>query len=189
MQKKLSMQILYIKFGPKFWADYYTVICTHFISRLKSVGSNGSNSLPFMMKVTVWFFVSDTHKVIIALIPHLAYFPICLLILFDKQDGRFDPLNQAARVLTPTQQKKEELNPEYQCREMERHVNQLLEASAAAGLAVSFINCFCTYCVLADLSLTTIWIAHNSFLPQSWTITAEKGCSTFNHIVEGSAFT
>jgi hypothetical protein len=54
---------------------------------------------------------------------------------------------------------------------------------------VSFINCFCTYCVLADLSLTTIWIAHNSFLPQSWTITAEKGCSTFNHIVEGSAFT
>jgi hypothetical protein len=153
MQKKLSMQILYIKFGPKFWADYYTVICTHFISRLKSVGSNGSNSLPLMMKVMVWFFVSDTHKVIIALIPHLAYFPVCLLILFDKQDGRFDPLNQAARVLTPAQQKKEELNPEYQCREMERHVNQLLEASAAAGLAVSFINCY----VLTGFWLICSW--------------------------------
>jgi hypothetical protein len=56
---------------------------------------------------------------------------------------------------------------------------------------VSFINCLCTYCVLADLFLTTIWIAHNSFLPQRgyWTITTEKGCSTFNHIVEGSVFT
>jgi intraflagellar transport protein 88 len=64
---------------------------------------------------------------------------------YSSRDGRFDPLNQAARVLTPAQQKKEELNPEYQCREMERHVNQLLEASAAAGLAVSFINCLCTY--------------------------------------------
>lgn len=52
------------------------------------------------------------------------------------QGSKFDPLNQAARAMTPAPPKKEESNPEYQSREMERLVNQLLEESAAAGLAV-----------------------------------------------------
>ena len=52
------------------------------------------------------------------------------------QGSKFDPMNQASTKSTPGAQKKEEANPEYQCREMERAVNQLLEASAVASLAV-----------------------------------------------------
>lgn len=52
------------------------------------------------------------------------------------QGSKFDPMNQASINSTPGSQKKEEANPEYRCREMERAANQLLEASAVASLAV-----------------------------------------------------
>ncbi|KAG6542587.1 hypothetical protein Mapa_016058 [Marchantia paleacea] len=54
---------------------------------------------------------------------------------YSSRGSKFDPLNQAARAMTPAAPKKEETNPEYHSREMERLVNQLLEDSAAAGLA------------------------------------------------------
>jgi hypothetical protein len=34
---------------------------------MMSVGSHGTASLLFVMKVTVWYFLSDSHKVMIAL--------------------------------------------------------------------------------------------------------------------------
>jgi hypothetical protein len=53
---------------PKFWADHYILIYTHCWELMKSVGTNGSLSLLFMMKVMVWHFVSNSHKVVTALV-------------------------------------------------------------------------------------------------------------------------
>jgi hypothetical protein len=55
---------------PKFSADYYTVPYTHNWELMKSVGSHDSSLLLFMkfMEVIVWYFVSDSHKAVIALI-------------------------------------------------------------------------------------------------------------------------
>jgi hypothetical protein len=53
---------------PSFWEDYYMLICTHCWELMNSVGSHGSLSLPFVMKVMVCHFVSDSHEVMTALI-------------------------------------------------------------------------------------------------------------------------
>ncbi len=53
---------------PSFWEDYYTLIYTHCWELMNSVGSHGSLSLLFVMKVMVCPFVSDSHEVMTALI-------------------------------------------------------------------------------------------------------------------------
>jgi hypothetical protein len=53
---------------PSFWEDYYMLICTQSWELMNSVGSHGSSSLPFVMKVMVCHFVSDSHEVMTALI-------------------------------------------------------------------------------------------------------------------------
>jgi hypothetical protein len=53
---------------PSFWADYYMLIYTHCWELMDSVGSHGSSSLPFVMKVMVCHFVSDSHEVMTVLI-------------------------------------------------------------------------------------------------------------------------
>ncbi len=53
---------------PSFWEDYYMLIYTHHWELMNSVGSHGSLSLPFGMKVTVCHFVSNSHEVMTALI-------------------------------------------------------------------------------------------------------------------------
>jgi hypothetical protein len=45
--------------------DPYCTICQEL---MKSVGSHGSLSLPYTVKVTVWLFVSNSHEVMTALI-------------------------------------------------------------------------------------------------------------------------
>jgi hypothetical protein len=52
----------------KFWADYCLLIYTHPWELMKSLGSQGRVSWLFMLKVMVWHFVSDTHKVMTAFI-------------------------------------------------------------------------------------------------------------------------
>lgn len=51
------------------------------------------------------------------------------------QGGKYDLMNQANKASTPAK-KNEEGDIEYKCREIERIVNQLLEASAEASLIV-----------------------------------------------------
>ncbi len=53
---------------PSFWEDYYMLIYTHCWELMNSVGSHGSLSLPFVMKVMICHFVSDSHEVMTALI-------------------------------------------------------------------------------------------------------------------------
>jgi hypothetical protein len=53
---------------PSSWEDYYMLIYTHCWELMISVGSHGSLSLPFVMKVMVCHFVSDSHEVMTALI-------------------------------------------------------------------------------------------------------------------------
>jgi hypothetical protein len=53
---------------PSFWEDYYMLIYTHCWELMNSVGSHGSSSLPFVMKVMVCHFVSDSLEVMTALI-------------------------------------------------------------------------------------------------------------------------
>jgi hypothetical protein len=53
---------------PSFWEDYYMLIYTHCWELMNSVGSHGSSSLLFVMKVMVCHFVSDSHEVMTALI-------------------------------------------------------------------------------------------------------------------------
>jgi hypothetical protein len=50
------------EFGRLFYTFYYT----HCWELMKSVGSHCSLSLLFMMKVMVWHFVSNSHKVMTA---------------------------------------------------------------------------------------------------------------------------
>ncbi len=50
----------------KSWASYSTVIYTYHQQLMESVGSNGSLSLAFMMNVTDWQFLSNSHNVIAA---------------------------------------------------------------------------------------------------------------------------
>jgi hypothetical protein len=52
----------------KLWADYCLRIYTHPWELMKSLGSQGRVSWLFMLKVMVWHFVSDTHKVMTAFI-------------------------------------------------------------------------------------------------------------------------
>jgi hypothetical protein len=77
---------------PSFWADYYMLIYTHCWELMNSVGSHGSSSLPFMMKVMVCHFVSDSHEVMTALIVVL---PLIVVVEISLQ------LHQA---LTPLEQ-------------------------------------------------------------------------------------
>jgi hypothetical protein len=53
---------------PSFWADYYMPIYTHCWELMSLACSHGSSSLPFVMKVMVCHFVSDSHEVVTALI-------------------------------------------------------------------------------------------------------------------------
>ncbi len=66
MGQKLRIQLLYRR--TKFWVDYYVLIYTPHWELMKSVGSDGSLSLLFAMKVMISHFVSDAHKAMIALI-------------------------------------------------------------------------------------------------------------------------
>jgi hypothetical protein len=59
---------LCIMVSPSFWEDHYILIYTHCWELMNSVGSHGSLSLLFVMKVMVCHFVSDSHEVINALI-------------------------------------------------------------------------------------------------------------------------
>jgi len=53
---------------PTFWADHSIFFYTHHQELAKSLVSQCSSSLLFMIKVMVWHFVSDSHKVMTALI-------------------------------------------------------------------------------------------------------------------------
>jgi len=53
---------------PRFRADYYILIYTHCHELMKAVGSHGSLLLLFVMKVMVWHFMRDSHKVKTALV-------------------------------------------------------------------------------------------------------------------------
>jgi hypothetical protein len=59
-----------------FWEDYYMLIYTHCWELMNSVGSHGSLSLLFVMKVMVCHFVSDSHEVMTALIVVLPLFVV-----------------------------------------------------------------------------------------------------------------
>jgi hypothetical protein len=67
---------------PSFWADYYMLIYTHCWELMNSVGSHGSLSLPFMMKVMVCHFVSNCHEVMTALIVML---PLIVVVEISLQ--------------------------------------------------------------------------------------------------------
>jgi hypothetical protein len=62
---------------PSFGADYYMLIYTHCWEVMNSVGSHRSSSLPFVMKVMVCHFVSDSHEVMTALIVVLPLIVVC----------------------------------------------------------------------------------------------------------------
>jgi len=52
----------------KFLIDYFLLIHTHWWELMKSVSSHGSLSLLFVIKVMVWDFVSNFHKVMTPLV-------------------------------------------------------------------------------------------------------------------------
>jgi hypothetical protein len=67
---------------PSFWEDYYMLIYTHCWELMNSVVSHGSLSLPFVMKVMVCHFVSNSHEVMTALIVML---PIIVVVEISLQ--------------------------------------------------------------------------------------------------------
>ncbi len=60
---KNSRHILCIMVCPSFWEDYYMLIYTHCWGLMNLMGSHGSSSLLFVMKVMVYHFVNDSHEV------------------------------------------------------------------------------------------------------------------------------
>jgi len=75
------MQIVYNGL-PKFLGRFLYAFYTHCWELMNSVGSHGSSSLPFMMKVMVCHFVSDTHEVMTALIVML---PLIVVVEISLQ--------------------------------------------------------------------------------------------------------
>ncbi len=67
---------------PSFSVDFYMLFYTHCWELMNSVGSHGSLSLPFVMKVMVCHFVSDSHEVMTALIVTL---PIIVVVEISLQ--------------------------------------------------------------------------------------------------------
>jgi len=66
MLEKLRIQMVLQLVCLKSLASYSTVIYTYHQQLMESVGSNGSLLLAFMMNVTDWQFVSNSHKVMTA---------------------------------------------------------------------------------------------------------------------------
>jgi hypothetical protein len=60
--------------------DYYLLLYTHCEELIKSVGSHGSSSLQFKMKVMVWNSLSDIHKVMTTLIVVMVHKTCCCRI-------------------------------------------------------------------------------------------------------------
>jgi hypothetical protein len=75
---------------PSFWEDYYMLIYTHCWELMNSAGSHGSSSLPFVMKVMVCHFVSNSHEVMTALIVVL---PLIVVVEISLQLHRSFFLN------------------------------------------------------------------------------------------------
>ncbi len=67
---------------PSFWEDDYMLIYTHCWELMNLVGSHGSSSLLFVMKVMVCHFVSDSHEVMTALIVML---PLIVVVEISLQ--------------------------------------------------------------------------------------------------------
>jgi hypothetical protein len=63
MWQKLRMQILHEGL-PRFWTDCRILIYIHCRKWMQSLGSHGSSSLLFVMKVKVWHFVRNSHKAV-----------------------------------------------------------------------------------------------------------------------------
>ncbi len=80
---------LCIMVRPSFWEDYYMLIYTHCWELMNSVGSHGSLSLLFVMKVMVCHFVSNSHEVMTALIVVL---PIIIVVEISLQLHQAFPL-------------------------------------------------------------------------------------------------
>jgi hypothetical protein len=74
---------------PSFYEDYFVLIYTHFWELVNSMGSHGSLTLPFVMKVMVSHFVSDLHEIMIAFIVML---PLIIVVEISLQ------LHQAFQV-------------------------------------------------------------------------------------------
>jgi hypothetical protein len=89
------MQIVYNGL-PSFWEDYYMLIYTHCWELMNSVGSHGSSSLPFVMKVMVCCFVSDSHEVMTALIVVL---PLIVVVEIFLQLHRSSSLTKCQEML------------------------------------------------------------------------------------------
>jgi hypothetical protein len=70
---------------PSFWEDYYMLIYTCCSELMNSVGSH--LSLPFVMKVMVCHFVSDSHEVMTALIVVLPIIVVVEISLQLHQEG------------------------------------------------------------------------------------------------------
>ncbi len=75
---------------PSSWEDYYMLIYTHCWELMNSVGSHGSLSLPFVMKVMVCHFVSNSHEVMTALIVVL---PLIVVVEISLQLHRSLSIN------------------------------------------------------------------------------------------------
>ncbi len=80
------------------------LIYTHCWELMNSVGSHGSLSLPFMMKVMVCHFVSDSHEVMTALVVVL---PVIVVVEISLQ------LHQAFLSMAGTNSKLFELKSEH----------------------------------------------------------------------------
>jgi hypothetical protein len=63
---------------PSFSVDFYMLFYTHCWELMNSVGSHGSLSLPFVMKVMVCHFVSDSHEIMTVMLPIIVVVKISL---------------------------------------------------------------------------------------------------------------
>jgi hypothetical protein len=81
MRQKLNMQLLYNGLHGILGGLFYTYLHPWW-KLMKSVGSHGSLSLLFVMEVTVWHFVTNSHKVMTALIVVLPLECCCVCLLF-----------------------------------------------------------------------------------------------------------
>jgi hypothetical protein len=84
---------------PKFLGRLLYAYLTHCCELMNSVGSHGSSSLPFVMKVMVCHFMSDSHEV---MTPLIVVLPLIVVVEISLQLHRsFSPVAQLAASIVP----------------------------------------------------------------------------------------
>ncbi len=140
---------------PSFWEDYFMLIYTHCWELMNSVGSHGSLSLLFVMKVMVCHFVSDSHEVMTSLIVVL---PLIVVVEISLQLHRsscqmmeWDPCKQLGWLLWMTPSRL------FVCGPHSAQCKWVMRTTRPFGFISMLLECKSSTCTVAICKASWLW--------------------------------